>query len=409
MYAEHGTIVRMSQVSGVPPRTLSEWRSRLGIPTITPGPRSTKGNTQQGKKGEQAGVKIKGDQAVVVSEPSTDPSDIDTMLRERGIKPEEWEVERIVVNEWNTLVGRDMYGDPIIAMLKQLKVFLRRKIALSWVFPAVEVAKRHVPKAPRKKAKHQLLVVLGDQQAPYYEPALHAALLRWLAEVKPDQGICCGDTADFPTVSKYRDKPRWSASVQECLNSAYQLLSDYRDASPDTRWSKLRGNHDYRLESELLLRAERMFGVKPAEVPGQEGDSRHALSLHRLLHLDALGIELVGDEEDGWEFAEIRPAPGLVVKHRPPKQVTRLHASVMAGDSHRQSVKFETGYKDGQAQIHALVEVGTLARIREGLGYVLEPNWQQGFATCTIGPKGELGFDLAVWREDKLVWRGESW
>lgn len=407
-YAEFGTVHEMARHSGASPRVISEWRARHGISPLTPGPKSVKGNTQQGKKADQPGVVMKGDTAVVTSEPSFEPSDIDRMLRERGINPDDWEIERVLVNEWDTLVGRDEEGDAIISKLRQLKVFLRRKVALTWLFPATEVAKRYVPKQSKSRRKHPLVVVCGDQQAPYHEPALHEAFLRWLADVQPQKAITCGDTADFPTISKYRDKPRWSASVQDCLDTAYKLLSDYRDASPDTVWQKLRGNHDARMENELLTRAERMFGVKPAEIPGQD-QGAHALSLRRLLHLDALGIELVGDEEDDWTFAETRPAPGLVVKHRPPKQVTRLHASVMAGDSHRQSVKFETGYREGQPQIHALVEVGTLARIREGLGYALEPNWQQGFATCTVGPKGELGFDLAVWRDNHLIWRGESW
>jgi hypothetical protein len=81
----------------------------------------------------------------------------------------------------------------------------------------------------------------------------------------------------------------------------------------------------------------------------------------------------------------------------------------MAGHTHRQSLKFETGYRDGEPQIHALVEVGTFSRIREGLGYTVSPNWQQGFGTVTVGPKGELGFDLAVYRENRIVWRGNSW
>lgn len=407
-YAEYGTIGAMARAAGVSPRVISEWRSRLGIPTLRPGPRSIKGSTRDGRHSETPGVSIRGDEAIVISEPSTNTLNVEELLIERGLEPDDWEVERVVVNEWSALAGRDEEGTPIVVKMKQLKAYLRKKVAIEWIFPATEVAVRHKPTAPSGETDLRLVVVCGDQQAPYQDAALHAAFLRWLAEVQPDVAVTCGDTADFPTISKYRDRPRWSASVQECLDTAFKLLSDYRDASPETHWSKLRGNHDARLESELLLRAERMFGVRPAEVPGAE-TGPHALSLRRLLHLDQLGIELVGDEEDSWEYGEVRLSDLVAVRHKPPKQVARLNSSIMAGDSHRQSIRFETGYSHGEPRTLALVEVGTLARIREGLGYTVEPNWQQGFATASINAEGEGVFDLAIWRSGKLMWRGEQW
>lgn len=407
-YAKYGTIGEMARAAGVSPRVISEWRSRLGIPALRPGPRSVKGNTRDGRHAETPGLQMKDDIAIVISEPMVKTQSLEELLRERNLDPDEWEVERVVVNEWSVYAGRDEDGEAIVLPMKQLKAFLRKKIAIEWIFPATEVRERIKPSKPSSEKGLRLVVVCGDQQAPYHDAELHSAFLRWLSQNKPDAGVTCGDTADFPTISKYRDRPRWSASVQECLDTAYRLLSEYRDASPKTHWSKLRGNHDARLESELLLRAERMFGVRPAEIPGAE-TGPHALSLRRLLHLDQLGVELVGDEEDSWEYGEVRLSPKVAVRHRPPKTVARLNSSIMAGDSHRQSIRFETGYSHGEPRTLALVEVGTLARIREGLGYTVEPNWQPGFATVSINEDGEGVFDLAIWRGGKLMWRGEQW
>jgi hypothetical protein len=195
------------------------------------------------------------------------------------------------------------------------------------------------------------------------------------------------------------------------LNAGYAILSDYRDATPATRWRKLRGNHDFRLESELLTRAERMFGVRPADIPG-EPEAANALSLRRLLHLDALGIELVGREGEDWKFGEIRVADGLTVRHQPPSKakLSRLTRSVIAGDTHRQAIEYVTEYgDDDEPRVLALVQTGCMANTKGGLGYATDADWQQGFATAAIHPDGSTSFDLATFRAGVLCWRGERW
>lgn len=403
--------------TGSTPRLLATAWQQLGLPRLPDGrPPANRDGIARAGRSYKPGLTISDDLATLVTEPTPyDLGDIETLLADRGLKTEDWLIERATVNEWDANAGRDPdSGEPVTIKLRQLKVHLKRKPELDWLFPAVEVAKRYVPKPSRvSKKQDRLAVVCGDQQAPYADPLMHKAFLRWLTDVKPALGALTGDTMDNPTISRHPDRPRWNASPQECIDSAYRLLSDYRDASPQTAWKKLRGNHDYRLESELLNRAERMFALKPAEIPGRVGIP--AYSLRNLLHLDALGIELVGFEGDKWEVAEMTLAPGVVVSHKLPtkEKATRMGRTILAGDSHRQNIRRVTFWDEREDGDHprteTLVEVGCMCLIEEGLGYVKHPDWQAGFATVAIAADGSTSVDLAKWDGRHLMWRGQRW
>lgn len=333
---------------------------------------------------------------------------IDELLRARGLDPADWIVERVTVNEWEALASGG--GEPRIVQLHQLKANLRHRAGS--ISPAPEVARR--PRPAKRQAptwdRPLLTVVCGDQQAPYQDDELHDAFLRWLADVKPDNGVLAGDTMDLPNISRHRDRLRWNAGVQECVNAGYRLISEYRDASPDTVWSKLLGNHDWRIESEIMQRAERMAFVGPAEHPSLPAEP-HLYSVRRLLHLDALGIELAGREGEDWRYGEVYLAPGVVVRHEPPSQVktARLNRSVLAGHTHRQAMRSVTVFDDDEPVVRTVVEVGCMCRTREGLGYTERPDWQAGFATVACYPDGTAHFDLATWRGGALTWRGQRW
>ena len=403
----HGSLAAAARAHGVRPNTVSKAWSELALEPLPRGPRVNLRGTPA--KAEPPKLEVKGDVAELVTEPTPYKlGDMDGLLRDRGLDPEEWLVDRAVVNEWDAYAGRDEgTNEPRVVKLRQLKVTLKRRVPIAWLFPASPLPARKPTPARVKRAKAELVVVAGDQQASYHDEQLHQAFTRWLEQVKPDRGVLTGDTIDLPTISRHPDRPHWNASVQECIDTGYRLLSEYVAASPSTSWRKLRGNHDWRLESELLSRAERMFGLKPADIPGTEQVPGY--SVRNLLHLDALGIELVGREGDKWELAELELAPGVTVRHKPPsrEKAVRMGRTVLAGDSHRQSLKRVTLWDGGRARTIALVEVGCLCSV-DGLGYTEHADWQQGFATVTLTEHGEH-VELATWNGRELVWRGQRW
>lgn len=371
------------------------------------------GITSTGNKAFRPGLKVKGDLIELVTEPTPyELGDIEGLLRDRGLDPDDWEIGYATVNEWDQYAGRDEAdNEPRVIKLRQLKVSLKRKADLDWLFPAVEVEKRWRQPRRKRKPSDQLAVICGDQQATYHDEALHEAFCRWLADVQPNLGGLTGDTMDMPTISRHPDRPHWNATPQDCINGAYRLLSDYRDASPKTRWKKLLGNHDKRLENEMLARAERMYGLAPAQIP-DAAPNLPSYSVRNLLHLDALDIELVGLEGEKWELFEMTLAPGVVVRHKLPtkEKAGRLGRTIFAGDSHRQSVRPVTFWDGDEPRTETMVEVGCMCQIGRGLGYVDHPDWQQGFATAALAKDGSVvGIDLAKWDGSRLVWRGDRW
>lgn len=402
-----------SKQTGSSPSKLANAWTHLGLDLLPSGRRPSDGVGNR-DKAWRAGLKVRGDLAELVSEPTPyELGDIEGLLRSRGLNPDDWEIGTATVNEWDSYAGRDEAdNEPRVIKLRQLKVTMKRKADIDWLFPAVEVAKRWRPPRRKKKASVQLAVICGDQQAIYQDEGLHQAFCRWLADTQPDLGCLTGDTMDLPTISRHPDRPHWNATPQDCIDGAYRLLSDYQDASPKTRWKKLLGNHDKRLENELLNRAERMYGIAPAAIP-DAAPQLPSYSIRNLLHLDALGIELVGIEGEKWELFEMTLAPGVVVRHKLPTKdkANRLSKTIFAGDSHRQSIRSVTFWDDDEPRTETLVEVGCMCeRDRRGLGYVDHPDWQAGFATAALGPAGDLvGIDLAKWDGVRLVWRGSRW
>jgi hypothetical protein len=390
---------------------IRSWRKKHGIG----GPKSRGGGNAQDAKAEKPGFEVDGDSARIVTEAGVELGDVETLIRDRGLNPADWDVERVKVNEWESYAGRDEpFGNPETVTLRQLTVHLRRRKTWDFLLPATPLQRGRVFQTPKRQPRGRntpwLEWVGGDQQWPYADEQLHRAVCRWLNDLQPDGMSLTGDSLDFPTISRHDDRPHWNATPQECVDAAYRGLLEYREAAPDARIRKLRGNHDWRIESEMLKRAERLFGLRPARLD-DEDEPLPLYSVIRLLRLDELAVDLCGVEGDKWEFGEIELADDVIVRHRPPSQmkVARLNRSVVAGDSHRQAIQHVTQFVAGEPVVRTLMQVGTLAQARGGLGYAVDADWQQGFGTVALFPDGTRAFDLARWDGRALTWRGQTW
>lgn len=353
------------------------------------------------------GVNVVGDSATVISRPSPDLGDIDTLLRERRLDPAEWEVKSATLNEWDSPTGD---------VLKQLKVSLTRKVDVAWLFPAVDVKPRSVSRARRVSRAGAVAVCLPDQHAPLHDSALHEAVCGFLSRFAHDQLVCLGDLGDYPSISRFRDSgaAKWMASAQECIQGSFNLLSDYRSVT-DADIKLLKGNHDWRLETELLSRAERLYGIKPADIPGSE--QIPATSLRHLLHLDQLGIDLIEPqiEGDDYNHAEHWLSPRLVcihgkaVKNGAEKHAESIGASVVMGHTHKQTHTTVSRWDNDRLTHLDAVEAGTLRELGTSIGYANRPKSQQGFAVATVLADGSHTIELARWNGKQLLFRGESW
>ncbi len=367
-----------------------------------------------------AGYKITGDEGEVMSSarrnnPMDDP---DAMLRERGLDPEEWLIDGATINEWDGPSAEEG-----MVTYHQAKIHIKRKRPELQLLPARSdgwVAPN--PKPPRV-GKARLIAVLGDQQAPFYDPKLHELTCGWLQENQPDEVVLLGDTVDYPEISKHKPDPDNTATVNECNQSGYDMLRAYRDAVLHARIRKLAGNHDERLRNFLLerYRTLALYGVKQADSPEAEGEQ--ALSPKFLLRLDELKIEYE-DPHGPYDLAQINLSPKLAVRHgwiarkgsgtSALDTLEHLGYSVVVGHTHRQSLVYKTTHDiDGGITTLTAAEAGCMCRVnqtpdgdgRRWPNYSPVPDWQQGFSTVTIHPDGLFRIDNATFVNGTLLWR----
>lgn len=359
-------------------------------------------------RGEKPSTKVKGDVAVIVTPPAPNLGDLAALIRERGLDPDEWDILDATLNEWDSNAG-----DGQIVKLRQLKVRLRRRLPLDWIFPAVDVRERAVkPAKPAGGARTVLL--LGDQHAPYHDVTLHAAVCALIGRLQPDEIVCLGDLGDYASISRFRDNPAWSAGPQECVQASFEILSDYRSQT-QAPIVLLKGNHDWRLETELLARAERMYGIAPADIPGHE--SVPAFSLRHLLHLDKLGVRLVEPELEGddyshaehWLSERLVAIHGKHVRNGAEKHAESVGASVVMGHTHKLRHSWIVRHSGPAATKNHLdaVECGTLRSLGVSVGYDNRPKSQQGCALATLHADGSHAVELIPYRDGALLLRGE--
>lgn len=372
----------------------------------------------------KTGIKIDGDDAIVTSpaRPYPHMDDPDAMLRERGLDPEQWIIQGATVNEWD---GPKSGGS--VTTYHQAKLVLKRRNPELQILPARSEGWRPSPEVLLRDSDTQLIVVCGDQQAPFHDKDLHAAFCQWLAFNKPSQGILLGDTIDLPDISRHRLDPENTATVNECIQSGYDVLRDYVVSSTGTKFQMLAGNHDERLRNILLDKpsVQPLFGLKQADSETEEGYV--AMSLPWLLRLDELGIDYV-DPSGAYALGQINVNRNLAVRHgwiarqgsgaSALATLEHLGYSVIVGHTHRQSIVYKTTHDiDGKTSTLTAAEAGCMCKVsqetapdgRKWPNYTGLPDWQQGFSTVTIHPNGLFRIENATWVNNSLLWRDQCY
>lgn len=366
------------------------------------------GVTRPGSVAEHPGITIEGDDAEATSKVSTGFTTPEDLMLERGLDPDEWDVASMTVNEWDAPTGD---------IMRQLKCQLKRKQAYTMVTPARVGGPAFKPKKVAQ-TKPRFIVFCGDQQAPYYEESLHKSFCNWLHAHKPDEGVLIGDTIDLPDISRHPSNPEWHVTTQECIDAGYLVLRDYRTSHEPTQWQKLAGNHDERLRRAVIDRLNEIYGLRRARVPGEEPDSP-LVDVEHLLRLDELGIEYVRPNGD-YEHTQIKVSTYLAARHgwiarkgsgtSALATLEHLGFSVVVGHTHRQSLVHKTRHDiNGSLETLAACETGCMCRIRDGLGYAVAPDWQNGFATATVWPNGTFKIDLATYVDGTLYYQNERY
>jgi predicted phosphodiesterase len=321
------------------------------------------------------------------------------LLAAHGLDKDEWKIVRVRANRW---------GDE-----DDLRIQLRIDVEPSEVqlhFPDPDNWKPLPKPRKRKKAKVRTAAIIGDHHAPHHDKTFHALFCEWLAEDKPDEIIVNGDLLDAATLSRHRVIPDggYDNPINECLQDAYNILRDYREAVPDAEIHLQRGNHDERLEHALIDNLTALYRVKAAE------DDVPALSLQRLLRLDELRVTYHGKEP--WDRSKIivlgnhrlAARHGLsTTRNATKKALTDLGGSTALGHSHRLSTEYRTTWHpEAGAETRLAVEAGCACEIEDGLGYISGglADWQRGFVIAkSHQPSDDFTVATAIYLPGRLL------
>jgi hypothetical protein len=339
------------------------------------------------------------------------PDAVVELIRENGLDPDEWDVVTTTLVKWNGLGKADpKTGVNPVHTLRKVQVTLRRKLHLLFPEPVVHVPELARPQAPTRVSVHEpeLILVEGDHQAPYFDPRLDALTTRLTHLLQPVEHVFLGDTGDYPTISRHADHPAAMAPVREVNEAVYGILRRRAEAAPNARRRKLKGNHDWRIEAELLARAERLFDLSPV------GEDEPVWSLRRILHLDRLGVELV-DDPRGWQHAEVELVPGLgglVVRHgwltgsnNVEKSLTKRGRSIIFGHVHTRYHLYKWDPSAGLERQATSLGAQCLVRHERFPHFAVCDDWLQGPGVVTRWRDGRFQIEHARYEDGVLTWR----
>lgn len=348
------------------------------------------------------------------------------LMQNRGLDPEDWVVDTASATEWQGPVA----GGGVRAF-QRIQVGVKRRRPEYSLVPARSDGWIAPNRTGRKATweNPQLVVIVGDQQAPFHNPILHELFCAWLDENRPDRGVLNGDLVDYPDVSRHRKTPERYAVVNECNQAGYDIARGYVEASPNTEWEYIPGNHDERIRNFTLDWAPELYDLKRATPwEGEEERSVHAVEF--LLRLDELGIRFV-DPDGSYARAFVKLSPYLAVRHgwiaakgagtSALKTLEHLGYSVIVNHTHRQAIVHMTKHDiDQRPKTLQAVEGGCMCIIDDkpvvykndialGANYTPAPDWQNGFTTATIWPDGTFKVDSATYFDGTLLWHGQRY
>lgn len=365
------------------------------------------------------GISSKDGESTVTSPPiegGLQTRDAEGYLRERwGFPVERWICVSAVGNEWQ---GGDGEGGAVT--YAQVKGSFRPIADLAAILPApakTPSLTRARRITPTQGYAHEI-VVLTDHQAPYTDDALHQATLAMIAERKPARLAHLGDLCDYTNISKHKDHSHVKASVDDCTQAGVDILADLRSVAPDAQFEILEGNHDIRPLSELLLRAERMAGIRAGDLHDGKGRTE-LLSTRALWRLDDLGIDLVADPR-GWQHAELDLVPGpyglaavhghLTSDNVARRTLAKVGRSVLLGHTHRPEHVFQWS-QQLKCEQQAMV-VGAQCAVRGDKlfpTFVARDGWLQGPTIVTVHPDGEFALTRCRWTGTSLIAGQQRW
>jgi predicted phosphodiesterase len=213
---------------------------------------------------------------------------------------------------------------------------------------------------------HKKMLLLSDIHVPYHDQEAVITALEYGKQEKVDSVLLNGDIIDFYHLSKFCKDPR-RRNLQFELDMLYELFCIIHSILGEVKIFYKEGNHEYRLETYLKIKAPELLGIEEFELSRLASFDEFGITWinkKRIITFGKLNI-LHGHELYGFSAA-VNPARGLYLKSK---------KSAIAGHLHQTS---EHAEPDLHGKPVACWSVGCLCYLHPE--YAPINKWNHGFA-----------------------------
>lgn len=354
-----------------------------------------------------------GDEAILSSKGVI--NGLEHLIDAAGIDTELWMVKKWVANKWDS-----MSKDGPIPMW-QVKAWLER--VPEWAAMSVQPIAHHKRAEAAQKTtlkESEVALIVPDSQNgyrrteegeldPMHDRRAWDLSVQMAERIQPDIIVLLGDMLDLAPWGSYAKPREVMYTTQPSLVELHWWLGQLRVAAPSARILYIEGNHEFRIQRSILESLSEAEGVRPADDP----DGHDAISVPRLLALDALDIEYVGPYGEGfWLWDDVFFHHGTVARKGGGSTVASMlkdaSHSTIVGHIHRLEMACKTIHGPSGQRTITCMSPGTLCRT-DGAVPAATPrvDWQQGLGVITHS--GGQSYTAAVQIHDGcLVWSGEE-
>lgn len=122
----------------------------------------------------------------------------------------------------------------------------------------------------------------GEELEPIHDEFVVDVGLQIIRHTQPDLIVLNGDNLDFPDLSRFpADSAHFQQVMQATLDRVHEILCEMRASAPDADIVWLAGNHEHRLNKQILQHNSHLWGIKR---PGRI-DEDSWLSVAHLMNL----------------------------------------------------------------------------------------------------------------------------
>ena len=341
---------------------------------------------------------------------------VDDLLKHLNVDLTEWRIDdRYEVGSWE--MGRraedkklvwaggkidygyaNDYGDLFINTLHRFKVPLVRinPIPITPVVSPVRITVNAVLDEHERNYGPGMCLQIPDIQmgyrrnfrtgdlTPFHDRRAIGVVLQVMHDYEFEQINILGDFADFTEwTDRFVREPEFYQTTQPMVIEGHWLLTQIRALQPNARIVFIAGNHEDRIERQMMEHMRAAYKLKPAT----ELHLDEPLGIDRLFGLTELDIELVGDYPNGqcWYGENSKSIHGNRFSSKAGGTVSSVIQNMLITTTFGHGHKIEMATKTiedahGNRRYVTAAMLGCLCHIDYRVpGHKRGQNWQQGF------------------------------